>query len=87
VVESLEFRPSSQCIFVRVRRSCFFLVKMCLCQASRGYFFSLQKYCFEPSRDNAIRREICSYIFVVYLCDSALTMCDLNEKNGNNAGE
>jgi hypothetical protein len=35
VVESLDFRPSSQCIFVRVRPNCFFLVQMCLCQVSR----------------------------------------------------
>jgi hypothetical protein len=32
VVDSLDFRPSSQCIFVRVRPSCFLLVKMCLCR-------------------------------------------------------
>jgi hypothetical protein len=35
VVESWDFRPSSKCIFVRVRPSCFLLVKMCLCQVSR----------------------------------------------------
>jgi hypothetical protein len=34
VVESWDFLPSSQCIFVRVRPSCFLLVKMCLCQVS-----------------------------------------------------
>jgi hypothetical protein len=42
VVESWDSRPSSQCIFVRVRPSCFLLVKMCLCLVSRlSRFFSL----------------------------------------------
>jgi hypothetical protein len=34
VVESWDLRPSSQCIFVSLRPSCFLLVKMCLCQVS-----------------------------------------------------
>jgi hypothetical protein len=49
LVERWDLRSSSQCIFVRVRQSCFLLVKMCLCHVSlqsrwrSRYFIGLRK--------------------------------------------
>jgi hypothetical protein len=34
LVESFDFRPSNQCILVRVSPSCFHFAKICLCQVS-----------------------------------------------------
>jgi hypothetical protein len=55
VVESLDFRPSSQCIFVRVRQSCFLLVKMCLRQVVFEFIRTRSGRCKPNSHGSRLR--------------------------------